>query len=62
MNVWLLVLGVSALALTYAATALLWRRRRANPPPSPSRPVWRLVYVALAVVSILIGLKLTGAW
>lgn len=63
MNAWLLVLGVGAVACGYAVGATIRAtRRRAGQPPSKWRPYERLIYAVLAVVCIVVGLKLVGAW
>ncbi|MEV8215457.1 hypothetical protein [Leifsonia sp. NPDC077715] len=62
MTVWLVVLGVGAVACGLALGTVLRRRRRANPQASRWRPLERIIYAVLAVVSIVVGLKLLGVW
>jgi hypothetical protein len=63
MNVWLLVLGVTVVACAYTVDVGIRRaRRRAGKPPSRWRLYERGIYAVLSVVSIVVGLKLVGAW
>jgi hypothetical protein len=59
---WLVGLGVGAVVVGYVLGAALRRRRRSNPAASRWRPVVRIVYAVLALVSIVVGLKLLGVW
>ena len=63
MTLWLVVLGAAVVGSGFAVSGALRRKgRRADTSPSSRRRVERIVYAALAVASIVVGLKLLGVW